>query len=250
MTGDVDIHDMIIDKDDKLWFIVTSYGCLARQSLDYSFEPKWRPPCLDRIVGEDRCHLNGLCVLNGRPRYVTAVSQTNVTEGWREHRVSGGIVMDISTNEVFCEGLSMPHSPRFYQGKLWLLNSGTGEIGYVEDRKFVPISFCPGFLRGMFFIGDYAVVGSSLFRESSKNFRNLPVEEKLKASGIAGRCGIFIVHIPTKTIKEWIKFEGIITEIYDVVCLEHENPYLVGFENLEINHMVNVAPYERIQFSF
>jgi len=249
MTADVDIHDMVIDKNNELWFIVTSHGCVAKLSETHSFEPKWKPPCVDRVVQEDRCHLNGLALKDGRPRYVSSVSQTNVTEGWREHRITGGIVLDLSTNEVICDGLSMPHSPRIFQGKLWILNSGTGEIGYIEEKKFVPIAFCPGFLRGLFFVGEYAVIGSSLFRESSKNFRNLPVEDKLKEQGIAPRCGIFIVHLPTKAIKEWIKFEGIITEIYDVVSLNCENPYLVGFENLEINQMVNVPNFEPLKYN-
>ena len=93
---------------------------------------------------------NGLAIKDGKPAYVTAVSETNVAEGWREHRSGGGVVVDINTDEVVCSGLSMPHSPRWHNGKLWLANSGTGEYGYVDfdTGKFEPVVFCPGFIRG------------------------------------------------------------------------------------------------------
>ena len=96
---------------------------------------------------------------DGRAAYVTAVSRSDVVDGWRDHRVDGGIVIDVNTNAIVAEGLSMPHSPRWHQGRLWLLNSGTGEFGYVDltAGRFVPVSFCAGYLRGLAFHGDFAL---------------------------------------------------------------------------------------------
>jgi AbrB family looped-hinge helix DNA binding protein len=110
------------------------------------------------LAAEDRCHLNGLAMKDGRAAYVTAVSSSDVVDGWRDHRAGGGIVIDVNSNEIVIGGLSMPHSPRWYQGRLWLLNSGTGEFGYVDvdAGRFVPVSFCAGYLRGLAFHGDFA----------------------------------------------------------------------------------------------
>ena len=99
----------------------------------------------------------------GVPRYVTAVGRSDVADGWREHRAGGGLVIDVQKNEVVLEGLSMPHSPRLYRGKLWLLDSGRGQFGYVDRERgvFEPVAFCAGYARGLTFHGDYALVGLS-----------------------------------------------------------------------------------------
>jgi uncharacterized protein (TIGR03032 family) len=137
-TGDLDIHDMAVGADGRLVFVNTLFGCLATLSATHSFKPLWQPPFVSRLAAEDRCHLNGLAMKDGRPAYVTAVSQSDVVDGWRDHRADGGVVIDVKRNEIVAKGLSMPHSPRWHQGRLWLLNSGTGEFGHVdlESRAF------------------------------------------------------------------------------------------------------------------
>jgi len=105
---------------------------------------------------------------DSKPAFVTAVSKSDTIDGWRDRRADGGVVIDVENNRVICEGLSMPHSPRWHDGKLWVLNAGTGELGYVEMPKgkakmgkFKPIAFCPGFLRGLSFHDGFAFVGLS-----------------------------------------------------------------------------------------
>ena len=121
-------------------------------------------------------------MVDGRPKYVTAVSQADVADGWRDRRDEGGIVMDVDTNEIVCSGLSMPHSPRFHDGKLWLLNSGTGYFGYadMETGKFEPVTFCPGYLRGLSFHGRFAIVGLSKQRQN-RTFSGLALDSGLTA---------------------------------------------------------------------
>jgi uncharacterized protein (TIGR03032 family) len=77
-------------------------------------------------------------------------------------------VIDVASSEIVASGFSMPHSPRLYDGKLWLLNSGAGEFGVVDpvDGTFTPVCFCPGYARGLAFIGRYAVIGLSRPRRS------------------------------------------------------------------------------------
>ena len=133
VTGEVDTHDVGMLKDGRIVFVNTLYNCLATTSEWHSFTPIWKPAFISKIIKEDRCHLNGLAVEDGVPRYVTAVSKSDTIDGWRDRRADGGIVIDVQTGEIVIGGLSMPHSPRIYRDKLWLLNSGTGEIGWIEQ---------------------------------------------------------------------------------------------------------------------
>ena len=155
-TGDVDVHDMMVDVEGRLVFVCTLASCLATTSERHSFEPFWQPPFVSRFAAEDRCHLNGLAPENGSVRYVTACSQSDVVDGWRDSRQDGGCMIDVPTSSVICQGFSMPHSPRIYRDKLWLLDSGNGYFGYVNrlTGQFERITFCPGFARGLTFVGD------------------------------------------------------------------------------------------------
>ncbi len=189
ITGDLDIHDVAFgppsgQAGDEPVFVNTLFGCLATASDGSSFKPLWRPPFISKLAPEDRCHLNGMAMESGVPRYVTAVSASDVADGWRDKRADGGIVIDVATNEIVCAGLSMPHSPRLHDGKLWVLNSGTGEFGWVDTaaRRFVPVAFCPGYARGLTFAGGCAIVGLSLPREN-RTFQGLPLDAALAAKG-------------------------------------------------------------------
>lgn len=183
-TGDIDIHDIHIQGNNKPVFVATRFNCLATLGSRFSFKPVWRPPFVDRLAAEDRCHLNGMATENDEPRYVTCVAKSNMAEGWRDHRADGGLIIDVKTNETVAGGLSMPHSPRLYREKLWILQAGTGEFGYVDLKTgvFEMICFLPGFARGLSFIGDYAVIGLSKPRHN-KTFNGLQLNERLKTEG-------------------------------------------------------------------
>ena len=146
VTGDVDAHDVGFASDGRPLFVNTKFSCLATVSDGHSFKPIWTPSFISRLGAEDRCHLNGLALEDGRPRYVTAVSRSDAADGWRDRRADGGIVIDVESNEIVVEGLSMPHSPRLHDGRLWLLNSGAGEFGFVDlqSGRFEAVAFCPG----------------------------------------------------------------------------------------------------------
>ncbi|MFN9917363.1 MAG: DUF4915 domain-containing protein, partial [Pirellulaceae bacterium] len=134
-TGHVDVHDMAIDAQGRVIFVNTMFGCLATLSDRANFKPLWRPPFISALVPEDRCHLNGLAMRDGKPAFVTVVGRSDVADGWRDHRVQGGCVLEVPSGEVLASGLSMPHSPRWYRDRLWLLNSGTGELGYIDPDR-------------------------------------------------------------------------------------------------------------------
>ena len=173
VTGALDIHDIAVgdtgDGSSGPVFVATAFNCLATISDEASFRPLWRPPFISALIGEDRCHLNGLAMDGDRPAYVSSISRSDVADAWRERRRDGGVVLDVASGEIVAAGLSMPHSPRLYDGRLWILNSGRGEFGWIDrDRgEFVPVAFCPGYARGLAFAGRYAVVGISRPRRKS-----------------------------------------------------------------------------------
>ncbi|MFN6474647.1 MAG: TIGR03032 family protein [Nostoc sp. SerVER01] len=236
-TGDLNVHDVLLDDAEKLIFVNTDFSCLATISNDYSFVPLWQPPFISKLAAEDRCHLNGLALRDGKPRYVTACSTTDTAAGWRNHRVGGGVVIDVQTNDIIATGLSMPHSPRWYQGKLWLLNAGTGDFGYLDDGKFVPITFCPGFVRGLAFWQNFAIVGLSKLR--SPTFSGLPLEERLTALGKTSQCGLMVIDINTGETIHWLQFDGVVEELFDVVVLPGvRQPQALGFQSESIERLV------------
>ncbi len=242
-TGDLDIHDVAIEDSGRVVFVNTQFGCLATISERESFTPLWRPSFLSALVPEDRCHLNGLALRDGRARYVTVVSQSDVADGWRDRRGDGGCVIDVQSGDIVAGGLSMPHSPRWYQGRLWVLNSGTGEFGSIdlEQGRFEPVAFCPGYLRGLAFVGDYAVVTLSKPR-SDLTFGDLKLDDALRSREAAAQCGLQIIDLRTGGIAHWLRLEGMVTELYDTVILPRvSRPMALGLKSDEIARLLTVG---------
>ena len=218
-TGALDAHDLGVTSSGDILFVNTRYNCLSVLSQQHSFKPVWKPRFISEIINEDRCHLNGLAMHNGQPRYVTSVSRSNTIDGWRDRRADGGIVIDVEKNEIVCEGLSMPHSPRWHKDRLWLLNSGTGELGWVDfqKREFRPLTFCPGFARGLFFYGDFAIVGLS--RPRYERFEGLDLDRRLREADSEAWTGLQIIDLNRKTCVHWFRIDGKISELYDTAVL-------------------------------
>jgi uncharacterized protein (TIGR03032 family) len=241
-TGDIDVHDIAFDRDGRLVFANTLFSCLAAVSDTHSFRPLWTPPFVSRLAAEDRCHLNGLAMQDGAPAYVTAVGATDVADGWRDNRGSGGVVVDVRSGETVCAGLSMPHSPRLHDGRLYVLNSGAGELGTVDVAagRFEPLAFCPGYLRGLAFFAGRAVVGLSEPREN-RTFAGLPLQERLAAAKVEPRCGLYVIDLRTGDVVHWLRIEGIVSELYDVVALSGiARPSMIGFRSDEIRRTISI----------
>jgi len=267
ITGDLDIHDVVLVEPAQppklrgdqqvepqvpslnngrlggVVFVNTLFSCLATISETKSFVPFWKPPFISKLAAEDRCHLNGLAMRDGQPRYVTAVSQSDVADGWRDKRKDGGCVMDISSNQAIATGLSMPHSPRWYKDKLWLLNSGRGEFGYLDLERgvFEAVAFCPGYLRGLSFCGDFAVVGISKPRHN-KTFSGLALDEQLQAKQAQARCGLLVIDLRSGDIVHSLRIEGVVEELYDVQVLPGvRRPMAIGLKTDEIRRVISIG---------
>ncbi len=242
-TGDLDIHDVAIDRTGRPVFVATGFGCIATLADRSSFTPLWRPPFLRWPAAEDRCHLNGLALADGRPRFATAVSTSDVVDGWRDRRKDGGVVVEIPGGRVIAAGLSMPHSPRLYRGRLWLHNSGTGHFGSVDPGggSFEPLTFCPGYLRGLAFVGDYAVVGLSHPRHD-QTFGGLELEEELAKRNAESRCGLHIIDLRSADVAHWLRVEGLVRELYDVAVLPQvARPAALGLKTDEIQRVIAIG---------
>ena len=227
-TGDVQVHEMAwvgADQSD-LWFINTRFSCLCRRSETYSFEPVWRPWFVKQYEPTDVCHLNGLAVRDQQVRYVTALGQTNQAAGWRENKRDGGILIDVIANEIIAEGLSMPHSPRWYRDRLWLLESGTGSFGFIDSKsgKYESIVQLDGFTRGVSFAGPLAFVGLSQVRESAV-FGGIPIAEKSLKERL---CGVWVINIESGQTIGFVRFEDAVQEIFSVEVLHAHYPELVN----------------------
>jgi uncharacterized protein (TIGR03032 family) len=232
VTGDVQIHEMAW-VGDELWFVNTRFSCLCTRSTIHNFVPRWRPPFISALAPEDRCHLNGLGLRDGQVRYVTALAQSDQPAGWRAFKKDGGILLDVTTNEVLVRGLSMPHSPRWYAGRLWVLESGTGGFGFVDPRsgRFVSIAELPGFTRGLDFCGPLAFIGLSQVRESAV-FSGIAIAERALQERA---CGVWVLSIQTGQTVAFLRFEEAVQEIFAVQVLPGRRfPELINDNNTQL----------------
>lgn len=247
-TGDVQIHEMAW-ADGELTFVNTAFSCLATRSEENSFEPTWRPSFIEQLAPGDNCHLNGLAVRDGRARYVTALGETNAPGGWRENKRDGGILIDAESNEIITRGLSMPHSPRWYNGRLWLLESGDGTIGTVDlaNGKYESIAQLPGFTRGISFAGPLAFIGLSQVRESAV-FSGIPLIDRFEQAEERS-CGVWVLNIETGETIGFCRFEDGVQEIFSVEVLPgmsfpdlvNHDPEIVG-----LSYVLGDAPLAEV----
>ncbi|MFO0968632.1 MAG: TIGR03032 family protein [Gemmataceae bacterium] len=226
VTGNVLIHEMAYGAG-QLWFVNTRFSCLATIDPEASFTPHWRPPFITELEPSDRCHLNGLAMVDGKPRYVTALGATDVTAGWRANKATGGVLIDVDSGATLCRGLSMPHSPRWHGGRLWVCESGSGTIGHVDPAsgRYEAIAALPGFTRGLDFAGDLAFVGLSQVRESAV-FSGIPITERLRVE--ERTCGVCIVDLRRGEVIGLLRFESGVEEVFAVAVLPRRFPDLIN----------------------
>jgi uncharacterized protein (TIGR03032 family) len=239
VTGDIGVHEMAW-VGDELWSVSTRFSCLCTLDPDYSFVPRWQPPFITALAAEDRCHLNGLAIVDGQPRYVTALGETDTRDGWRKNKPQGGCLIDIPSGEFVARGLSMPHSPRWHDGRLWLLESGTGSLVFIDmpGGRRQSVTELPGFARGLAVIGPFAFIGLSKIRESSA-MDGVPLAKRRDEL----KCGIAAVDLRNGEILGLLEFQTAVEEIFDVQLLPGLRfPEVLGFQKDEIHHTFIVPP--------
>jgi uncharacterized protein (TIGR03032 family) len=217
VTGEIQGHEAAwgraaAERPD-LWVVNTLFSCLAGLDDRFSFVPRWRPPFISRLAPEDRCHLNGLAMRNGTPAYVTVMAETDEPGGWRATKNQSGAILDIGSGETVTTGLSMPHSPRWCDGRLYVLNSGNGWLEHVDletGRRDV-IAALPGYARGLAVHDDLAFVGLSRIRETAV-FGGTPIA----AYHDQLRCGVGVIELSTGRTLATLQLDNGVEEIFDV----------------------------------
>jgi uncharacterized protein (TIGR03032 family) len=213
VTGGIHCHELAWGIDGELWVVNTLFSCLATLHPDYSFVPQWRPNFISQLAAEDRCHLNGVAMDAGSPRFVTLMSETDTPAGWRPEKERTGCVVDVTTGAVFTRGLAMPHSPRWKHNHLWVLNSGHGSLEAVDvtNGNRQTVATMPGYTRGLAFCEMFAFIGISRIRETAA-FGGVPIAERRNEL----RCGVGIVDLRTGHPVASLEFETGIEETFDV----------------------------------
>jgi uncharacterized protein (TIGR03032 family) len=205
-TGAIGIEDLAVEESGKLLAAVSAFNCVARINSRGDLKPVWRPSFIDKIVREDRCHLSGFCLRDGAVAYVTVTAASNAKDGWREGN-NGGQVIDAAAQRSVAEGLDQPRAPRLYRGRLWVLESGSGALGWIdrEQRRFEHFAQVPGVARGLRFVGDHALVMTS------------------------GAAGIHWINLKTGKADHRLSLRGSIAEAIDVAVIPGESvPRLAG----------------------
>jgi uncharacterized protein (TIGR03032 family) len=242
VTGDIGVHELAW-AGDELWLVNTRFSCLCTLDPAYSFVPRWRPPFITALGAEDRCHLNGLAVVDGRPKYVTALGESDTADGWRAKKAHGGCLIEIDSGEFVTRGLSMPHSPRWHNGRLWLLESGTGQLVEVDRAtgRRQSVAELPGFARGLALCGHYAFIGLSKIRAKSA-MNGVPLAERRDQL----KCGVAVVDLNGGQVCAMLEFHSAVEEIFDVQLLAGARfPELMGFQKDAIHHTFVVPQAER-----
>jgi uncharacterized protein (TIGR03032 family) len=252
VTGDICVHELAW-VGDELWAVNTRFSCLCTPDPNYSFVPRWRPPFVTALVAEDRCHLNGLAVVDGQPAYVTALGETDVANGWRANKPRGGCLMKVKSGEVVCRGLSMPHSPRWtsassvapHERRLWLLESGTGHLLTIDPvtGQRASVAAVPGFARGLALCGPYAFVGLSRIRATSA-MDGVPLASRRHEL----KCGVALVDLAAGRVCGMLEFQSAVEEIFDVQLLSgFRFPEVLGFQKDTLHHTFIVPdPTEQV----
>ncbi|WP_462157484.1 TIGR03032 family protein [Pseudoalteromonas sp. GB56] len=214
-TGKIDAHDVSFSNE-GLVVVSTAYNCISKVGGTFGFEPLWKPDFIDEVFPTDKCHLNGMAIdENGELALATAFSETNVYFGWKQTN-QNGLLFDLRNNTVVCRDLQMPHSPRVFNGDIYLLESLAETLVRIDREtgmKEVLYKFT-GFARGMNLIGKYAFIGISKFREES--LRNLSIN--IDNSNVVPSIVVF--DLSKNTVIGEIQFHSDIEEIYDVVCVK------------------------------
>jgi uncharacterized protein (TIGR03032 family) len=233
-TGNIHCHELAwvasgsssAGSSPELWIVNTLFSCLCAVHAAHNFAPRWQPPFISRLAAEDRCHLNGLAVQDGKPRYVTALAESDSARGWRSRKVGGGCIVDVAGNRTVMRGLTMPHSPRLADERLLVLHSGLGQLVMVDplNGRLETIAALPGYTRGLAVHGALAFVGLSKIRADS-SMEGVPIAAQSERL----RCGVAVVDLRTGQVVAHLDFTAGIDELFDIQVLPGSSaPFISG----------------------
>jgi uncharacterized protein (TIGR03032 family) len=223
-TGLLASHDIYCNNE-SIYYLSNEYSSIYKVNLKHKFEknifftPWWIPD----IEEYDACHLNGMCFVDDELRYITAFSQTSLSESWRNQSNSQGVVADVRNNEIILENLSMPHSPTFYKDLLWFISSGeslkqnnhghgSSKLTAIDtfSKNIVHSINIEGFARAIAFYKNLAFIASSRIRNHEIYGSPQPYSS------------ISIIDIDTMHTLGYAVFTDLIDEIFDIGIINDE----------------------------
>ena len=222
-TDDIEAHE-VAWVGNEFWVVNTLFSCLAALHPHYSFAPRWRPPFVSELKPENRCHLNGMAVVDGEVRYVTALGSTDSANGWRAGKNNGGCLVEVPGGRLLARGLSLPHAPRVVGGNIFFLHTGLGRLEAMEPLTgaITTVAALPGIARGMAIHDGHAFVGLSKARPTLEGVPIVENRQHLK-------CGLWIIDMKTGGTAGWLEFTAGVEEIFDVQILPRILcPYISG----------------------
>ncbi|MDO6704977.1 TIGR03032 family protein [Photobacterium sp. 1_MG-2023] len=243
VTGHLNTHDMAWGTD-GLYMVNTRFNCIARPAHGKSFEVVWMPPFISELVPEDRCHLNGLAMKDGRPAYVSYFSQENSPYRWRQVSSFSGEIMSVTTHQPVVTGLCLPHSPRIHEGYLYFCESGTGRLWRCREDRLPAsrtdlelVAELNGFTRGLSLMGEVAFVGLSVVRrpkDGSARHADMPLHQRREPLS----SGVVALDLRNGEVIANLTFSGDLNQIYDVEVLKGSmTPWIVDAESVELSDL-------------
>jgi uncharacterized protein (TIGR03032 family) len=110
-----------------------------------------------------------------------------------------------------------------------------------QRGSFEPVAFCPGYLRGLAFCGDFAIVGLSKPRDN-KTFNGLALNERLQSKDAQPRCGLMVIDLRSGDIVHSLRLEGVVAELYDIQILSGVRcPMAIGLRTDEIRRVISMG---------
>ncbi|HEX8137147.1 MAG TPA: DUF4915 domain-containing protein [Pyrinomonadaceae bacterium] len=168
LPGSLYLHDLALIGR-ALYATAVGENAIVRLYDQGRVERVWWPRAIEGPVGptftQNYIQLNSIAAgptLKGSYFSASAERMGARRPGHRNFAVDGrGVIFSGATREVFARGLTRPHSARIHEGRVWVDNSGYGELGVAERGAFTPVVRLPGWTRGLCFQGSVAFVGTS-----------------------------------------------------------------------------------------
>lgn len=167
--GSLYMHDLALIGG-ELHANAVGQNAVVRLHDDGWHERVWHPACIEHgqapIFGQNHIQLNSIAAGATPETSYYSASADEITElrpGHPDFPVDKrGVIFSGATRQPILRGLTRPHSARLHQGRIWVDNSGYGELWAVDpDGAYDLIARLPGWTRGLCLIGDVAWVGTS-----------------------------------------------------------------------------------------
>jgi uncharacterized protein (TIGR03032 family) len=200
LPGSLYLHDLALIGG-RLHANAVGQNAVIRLHDDGAYERAWWPRCIERdgapVFGQNHIQLNSIAAgpdLEGSYFSASTDSLSARRPGHRNFPVDRrGVIFSGATREPIARGLTRPHSARLHDGRVWVANSGYGELSLVRDGRAEPIIRLPGWTRGLCIVGGVAFVGTSRVIPRFRQYApGLDVEQS--------RCGLHAVDLASGTI--------------------------------------------------